>query len=57
MVAIRAGEVRSGSLTRPLPTRASLDVWRELEAPYQAARVRVLIALASRAVGVKARPH
>lgn len=31
--------------------RQSLAIWRELEAPYEAARVRVLIALACREVG------
>ena len=31
--------------------RRSWDVWRELDAPYEAARVRVLIALGCRALG------
>jgi ATP/maltotriose-dependent transcriptional regulator MalT len=31
--------------------RAAWEVWRELEAPYEAARVRVLVGLACRAVG------
>jgi DNA-binding CsgD family transcriptional regulator len=33
------------------PLRAAFDLWERLEAPYEAARVRVLIGLACRALG------
>lgn len=33
------------------PLRAAFDAWQRLEAPYEAARVRVLIGLACRALG------
>ena len=33
------------------PLRAAFDIWERLEAPYEAARVRVLIGLACRALG------
>jgi DNA-binding CsgD family transcriptional regulator len=40
-----------GAPTALGPLRRAFDLWRQVEAPYEAARVRVLIGLACRAVG------
>lgn len=46
-VTIAQGEAE----TALVPLRRALQIWRELDAPYDAARVRVLLAEAFRAVG------
>ena len=46
-VALAQGDAR-GALTK---LRRALDTWRELEAPYEAARTRVLVGLACGGVG------
>jgi hypothetical protein len=45
MVAAMAGEVS------PIVLRRAWTAWQELQAPYEAARARVLIGLAHRALG------
>ena len=47
-----AVELAEGNAERALAAlHNALDIWRDLEAPYEEAKTRVLIALASRAVG------